>query len=615
MLHRLNPIPHRLIAAAAFGILASLAAAQAGPPEKKKIEKADDLPRHTYTLTEVPSVLLLDDAPFGALSAAVRKDQESDLAAYDVQDRTTLQTFTATSLSLAMLDQDYPATLRLVGQLRELQDKPSQKLTAGLTAEAWAKAHLAHPAKEGFEQAFRDTYAAEVTALPWDLVQNELKQTKGSYEIRSQNLLVGTAQQQFDPGELKTGNISVNVARQLIGLRNQIVNYLPLKAAIVGVLSDTVAAHTVLKPDRWTPRLVILKSDDKASPVRIGIWDSGVDQDTFRDRLITDAAGHHGIAFTLHSDPSPDLLYPLGTAKDHLDDMVGRLKGFSDLQASVDSPESNALKQYMAGLKPDQVKPMFENLELVANWAHGTHVAGIATAGNPFAQVVIGRLTFDYHLIPEVPTLEQARKDALAYGVFVDYFKQNGVRVVNMSWGGSVKDYENAFEANGAGGTAEERKKLARQCFETSKAGLLQAMKGAPGILFVVAAGNSDNNVKFDEVVPSSFQLPNMITVGAVDQAGEETSFSSFGPTVNVHANGYEVDSDIPGGRRLKLSGTSMASPQVANLAAKLFALDPALTPEEARKLIIDGCDQNGRVNLISPAKSVSLLRAKLPAN
>ena len=128
----------------------------------------------------------------------------------------------------------------------------------------------------------------------------------------------------------------------------------------------------------------------------------------------------------------------------------------------------------------------------------------------------------------------------------------------------------------------------------------------------LVAAGNSDNNVKFDEFVPSSFQLPNMITVGAVDQAGEEASFSSFGPMVNVHANGFEVESYIPGGQRLRISGTSMASPQVTNLAAKLFALDPALTPEDAKALIMAGCDRNGRVNLVSPAKSVELLRQKI---
>jgi hypothetical protein len=595
-------------------IFVSLAAGQSAPAEKKKVEKADDLPRHTYALSEAPSAVMLDESTFAGLAAALKKDQDADLAAYDVEDRTTLQSFTATNLALAMLNGDYAATLHLVADLRALQDKPSEKLTAGLTAEAWAKAHLAHPTEEDFGKAFHDELAAEVTALPWDLVQNDLKQTKGSYEIRSQSLLVGIAQQQLDPGALKTGNVSATVARQLVAFRNQVVNFLPLKQEIVGVLSDAVAAHTVVKPDRWTPRLVILGANEKASPVRIGIWDSGVDQDVFRERLITDADGHHGIAFTLHSDPSPDLLFPIELPKDRLDDTISRLKGFSDLQVSVDSPESTELKRYMSGLKPDQVKSTLESLNEVADWAHGTHVTGIATDGNPFAQVVIGRITFDYHLIPEVPTVEQARKDALAYGASVAYFKQNGVRVVNMSWGGSVKDYEDAFEANGAGGTAEERKKLARQCFEISKAGLLQAMKDAPGILFVVAAGNSNDNVKFDEFIPSSFQLPNMITVGAVDEAGEETSFSSFGPMVNVHANGYEVESFIPGGKRLKLSGTSMASPQVTNLAAKLFALDPALTPEEARKLILDGCDQNGRVNLISPAKSIALLRAELSA-
>jgi hypothetical protein len=55
-----------------------------------------------------------------------------------------------------------------------------------------------------------------------------------------------------------------------------------------------------------------------------------------------------------------------------------------------------------------------------------------------------------------------------------------------------------------------------------------------------------------------------------------------------------------------------MASPQVTNLAAKLFALDAALTPEEAKQLIIDGCEKTGRVNLISPKASVALLKQKL---
>jgi subtilisin family serine protease len=591
-----------------------LAAGQAATVEKKKVEKADDLPRHSYKVSEAPSVLLLDDAPFAALSAALGKDMDDDIAAYDIQDLTTLQAFTGTKIALAMLSRDYAGTLDLVAQLRSLQEKPSEKLTAGITAEAWARAHIAHPSTEGFEEAFRSELAARMKALPWDLVQDDIKSLKGGFEIRSQSLFVGLAQQQFDPGAQKTGDISASVARQLIGFRNQIVSYLPEKQMIVKVLTDIVASHTVEKPDRWTPRLVILGSGEKASPVRIAIWDSGVDTELFKDRVVTDTAGRHGIAYTLHAEPSPDLLYPLGEQKVHVDELISRAKGFVDVQASVDSPEATELKAFMGTLKPDQVKATLENLEMVVNYVHGSHVTGIAMDGNPYAQLVVGRITFDYHLIPEVPTIEQARKNAAEYAAVVDYFKQNGVRVVNMSWGGALKDDEDALEANGAGGTADERKKLARQIFDIDTDGLRAALKSAPGILFVVAAGNSNNNVKFDEVAPSSFQLPNMITVGAVDQAGEETSFSSFGPMVNVHANGFEVESYIPGGKRLKFSGTSMASPQVTNLGAKLFALDPKLTPEEAKQLILDGCDRNGRVNLVSEVKSIALLRARIAA-
>jgi subtilisin family serine protease len=82
------------------------------------------------------------------------------------------------------------------------------------------------------------------------------------------------------------------------------------------------------------------------------------------------------------------------------------------------------------------------------------------------------------------------------------------------------------------------------------------------------------------------------LIAGAVDQAGEATSFTSFGPTVNVYSNGFEVESYVPGGDRIAFSGTSMASPNVANLAAKLFALAPGLTPAEASAIIRESADE-----------------------
>jgi subtilisin family serine protease len=77
---------------------------------------------------------------------------------------------------------------------------------------------------------------------------------------------------------------------------------------------------------------------------------------------------------------------------------------------------------------------------------------------------------------------------------------------------------------------------------------------------------------------------------------------------VVVHANGFEVESLLPGGDRVKFSGTSMASPQVANLAAKLFALKPDLTVAQVRQAILDGAERDGRVNLIHPRKTAQRL-------
>ena len=134
----------------------------------------------------------------------------------------------------------------------------------------------------------------------------------------------------------------------------------------------------------------------------------------------------------------------------------------------------------------------------------------------------------------------------------------------------------------------------------------------SPDILFVSAAGNSDGDASFAGDVPSSFTNPNLLVVGAVNQAGDATNFTSYGPTVAVFADGFQVPSKIPGNHVAKFSGTSMASPNVANLAAKLFALDPALTALQVRDLIVRGAtpSADGKRMLIDPKASVALMHA-----
>ena len=588
------------------------------PAGKKIVEKRDDLPRHTYAVPGTITDLITSAAAFDPLAQKVGDDVARDLAGYDIRDKTTLKRLKGVQLNLSLLRGDDAGALALIGEIRALEDKPSPRYLIGLISEARlaVKARDPQAAAAGtpaYHEAFRKEFAARIDALPWPVVEADLKEMKGGFDMRSRNLVLGARESELGPGLAKTGALSADAAESIIGGRAFLELALPIKDDVTEVLGKAIAAHKVAKPDIWAARALTLSPADKAAPVRIGVWDSGVDTALYPGQVALGPDGKPlGIAFDLHSDPQPGLLYPVPDPG-KLPQMEGQIKGLLDIDAAVDSPEAAAMRAKMAAISQDQVKPYIEEIEMFSNFAHGTHVAGIATEGNPFARIVVGRITFDYHLIPETPTVAQARKDAAAYRATVDFFQANQVRVVNMSWGGSLKDVEGALEANGVGKDAADRAKMAREIFEVDKAGLLAALSSAPGILFVTAAGNSDNDVAFDEVTPSSFKLPNLLVVGAVDQAGERTSFTSFGGNVAVYADGFEVKSKVPGGDILPFSGTSMASPGAANLAAKLIALDPALTPEETIGLIRSGTSPGSdpRILLIDPRKSLELLKAR----
>ena len=232
--------------------------------------------------------------------------------------------------------------------------------------------------------------------------------------------------------------------------------------------------------------------------------------------------------------------------------------------------------------------------------------------GNPAARLVVARFDDQLPELPFPPTEQWARQMGAAFQSMADYFRTRKVRVVNMSWGDDVAEFETWLTRTDAGSDPDERKRRAAAIFAIWKSSIENAIRSAPDTLFVSAAGNSDSNVGFIEDVPASLRLPNLISVGAVNQAGDETSFTSHGDAVVVHASGYQVDSFVPGGARLRLSGTSMASPNVVNLAAKLFALDPSLTPAKAIDLIRRGAttSDDGRRRLIDETRSVALLKS-----
>jgi len=615
-------------AALACAVFAAPLASTPALADKIPITKLSDLPPRTYTIPAKPSEMITNPAAVLVLATAVDKDLRGQLDKYDIQDPTAVRRMKGTLATVALLKGDDATARALILEVRASQDKPAAKLTSGVVGECILDAKAAKAAD--FDATLTGLAVKRFTAMPYDVVQEYLKSSKGGMEVMSQSVMTGAIASSVDPAA-KDGKVSGDIADGILNAAFTIQMILPHKAALLSALTTVLDANkTVQKPDIWQARDVTLDASQKLTPVTVGIWDSGTDVKLYPNNLWTnpkevadnqkddDKDGYvddvHGIAWTQHGDPATELLFPITTAVSDPDKFKGDLKGFEDLQANVESPEATAIKQEISGMTQDQVKPFIEGIGAYSNYAHGTHVSGIAVKGNPAARILACRLTFDYHAVPEKPTVEQATKDVVALEKSVAFFKKNGVRVVNMSWGGDLRSIETALEQNNAGGTPEERRALARKIYDIGYSGLETAMKGAPDILFVVAAGNSNNDVKFDEVMPSSFKMPNIMVAGAVDQAGEQTSFTSFG-NCDVYSDGFEVESYIPGGDKMKLSGTSMAAPNVTNLAAKLWAVHPKLTVAQVKDAIVRGADdkKSGEksVKLMNPKATFALFEAK----
>jgi hypothetical protein len=600
--------------------LAALAlSSTANGQAKKAVRSIDDLPQFSYAIKgTVGDVLSSPPSTFEATVAPMRADIDRVLDNYDIHDHATLRGLLQAKLGAQIASgKEDKAALATIDELRSHEDKEEARLIAGLAPQAFLEARMADGTSPGMcPKSFQSLYAKKLDALPWATVGVAETRLKGLAQVATPGFVIGMTAQPIEPALDRSHTLSSLLAWQLMAARTTMDVIVPCHAEILAATDAYISRHAVTKSDIWPARDAVLPQDAKLTPVPVAIWDSGFDASLFRGQLLLskDQKPLIGPAYDIDYRPSREPLAPLSTSDQAAyPKIVDDANGVSDLQTGIDSPAAAAFRQRAAAMSPTQMKDFMQIYSSIESYMHGTHVAGIAARGNPAIRLVNARITYDTRPVPAPPTDALLKRNVAAYRETVAWFRAHHIRVVNMSWWNRPSNYEDDLEKNGIGKTPQERKALARHYFDLERDGLYEALKSAPDILFVTIAGNNDSDNAFEETIPSSFKLPNLLVVGAVDQAGQQTNFTSTGQNIGVYADGYEIESVVPGGAKVHMSGTSMAAPEVTNLAAKLLAVDPALSPEQVIDIIRRTADAAETATIFRINPKLALASVALP--
>jgi len=224
---------------------------------------------------------------------------------------------------------------------------------------------------------------------------------------------------------------------------------------------------------------------------------------------------------------------------------------------------------------------------------HGTHVAGIVLGVG--MDVLQSQVRESRTKIMALKFLDGSGSGSTADAIAaIDYAVRNGARVINNSWGGP--SYSQAL--NNAYANAYNN-----------------------GVLLVSAAGNNGQSLDTNPMYPAAFDTPSNITVAATSDSDTKASFSNFSQTAaHVAAPGVSIISTVPGtgcsapGCFQMMSGTSMAAPFVAGLAALIIREAPQLSGYQVKGIILGQVDvkpvlstrvqSSGRVNVLKSIQS-----------
>lgn len=237
------------------------------------------------------------------------------------------------------------------------------------------------------------------------------------------------------------------------------------------------------------------------------------------------------------------------------------------------------------GDNPDDISERYYGTNRVEGPAaeHGTHVAGIVAAirGNNLGidGVASAARIMAIRAVPDGDERDKDVANAIRYAV------DNGAKIINMSFGKS---------------------------YSPDKVAVDEAVRYAEskGVLLIHAAGNSSNNNDKSNNFPNPVYedtrelCTTWIEVGASGPSLDRlvASFTNYGrKSVDIFAPGVDINSTVPGDEYQKFSGTSMASPVVAGVAALVWSYFPDLTAKDLREILVNSYTDMSKVKVTRP--------------